>query len=124
MRLSPEEAHSRALAMAQKAFEEDFEFRFPTYFDDEMQLTFLCDSNPYKNDRGLRERELVALRQRLHAEGFDILAFATWPAAGEMDAGYTYCLVIDGGSKVAPYLQSVKSDIFLGKFQGVDHETT
>lgn len=87
-----ERLQKHAFALAEEAGTKLFHYRrglIPL-----LSSTAIFSNHPYKNPRW-REFELERLRRRLYELGCIVVAEASYPPAGEPDAGYTVVLLVE-----------------------------
>jgi hypothetical protein len=80
---------------ARDACENHFPSRRGVWYYEDLDVLVIYNNNPYAAGPQYREAETAEIRELLRAAGIKELAYATYPPAGEKDAGYTYALVLD-----------------------------
>lgn len=100
-----------AKACARDASENHFPSRRGAWHIVDLDVLVLFNNNPYANFPSLRDEETAKFRQRLAAKGLVELAYATYPPAGQQDAGYTYALVIQAGKEHQQWVRDTMMEL-------------
>ncbi|HEY1068800.1 MAG TPA: hypothetical protein VGE52_21950 [Pirellulales bacterium] len=103
-----------AKRLAKQAHNKEFATRVGVWQIDEHRLC-VFNNNPWADDAGRRDRETAAFRDWLNSAGITELGYATYPPAGDPDAGYTYAMLLAAGEDrkgdVMDALDRIREDI-------------
>lgn len=108
-----------ATGMAELAFRcakhghlHEFEMRRVVFAFSDVKAVCYVNNNPYASFPDLRDQEVTTFRAWLAESGFRELAFATYPPAGDVGAGYTFAMLIEANeddlrSQITPKLNEI-----------------
>src|SRR5262249_8078751 len=74
---------SLAGILARDAHENYFSSRRGVWYLEDERVLCLYNNNPYEQFPALRDQELAEFRRRMRTEGFEELAYATYPLEGQ-----------------------------------------
>jgi hypothetical protein len=75
------------------------DLRIGVWCDSARGALIVVNNNPYADYPDLRDRQLTDFRKWLAAANIQELAYATHPPVGELNAGYSFAMILDAGEK-------------------------